>query len=114
MARGRLATLGYRNVDVVLGDGLVGLPARAPFDRIIVTAAAEEIPQALAGQLAEGGIMVLPLGPHGGRAGAGQAEGQGGDRASEPDRGAFCAAFARARARVVKDGQIVRKIAGFR
>ena len=46
--------------------GLVGLPARAPFDRIIVTAAAEEIPQALTAQLAEGGIMVLPLGPHGG------------------------------------------------
>ena len=65
-ARGRLTTLGYRNVDVVLGDGLVGLPARAPFDRIIVTAAAEEIPQALVEQLADGGIMVLPLGPHGG------------------------------------------------
>ena len=66
VARGRLATLGYRNVDVVLGDGLVGLPARAPFDRILVTAAAEEIPQALTEQLAEGGIMVLPLGRHGG------------------------------------------------
>ena len=66
VARGRLTTLGYRNVDVVLGDGLVGLPARAPFDRIVVTAAAEEIPQELAGQLAEGGIMLLPLGPHGG------------------------------------------------
>ncbi len=66
VARGRLTTLGYRNVDVVLGDGLVGLPARTPFDRIIVTAAAEEIPQALTEQLAEGGIMVLPLGPHGG------------------------------------------------
>ena len=66
VARGRLATLGYRNVDVVLGDGLVGLPARAPFDRIIVTAAAEEIPQALTAQLAEGGNMVLPLGSHGG------------------------------------------------
>ena len=65
-ARGRLTTLGHRNVDVVLGDGLVGLPARAPFDRIVVTAAAEEIPQELAGQLAEGGIMLLPLGPHGG------------------------------------------------
>ena len=39
---------------------------RAPFDRIIVTAAAESIPQALVEQLADGGIMVLPLGPHGG------------------------------------------------
>ena len=65
-ARGRIKTLGYSNVDVVIGDGLVGLPARAPFDRIIVTAAAEDIPQTLVEQLAEGGIMVLPLGPHGG------------------------------------------------
>jgi protein-L-isoaspartate(D-aspartate) O-methyltransferase len=38
----------------------------APFDRIIVTAAAESVPEALVAQLAEGGIMVLPLGPHGG------------------------------------------------
>ncbi len=65
-ARGRLATLGYRNVDVVTGDGLIGLPVRAPFDRIIVTAAAETVPQALVDQLAIGGIMVLPLGPHSG------------------------------------------------
>jgi protein-L-isoaspartate(D-aspartate) O-methyltransferase len=65
-ARARLATLGYRNVEVVVGDGLNGLPVRAPFDRIIVTAAAESIPQALTGQLADGGIMVLPLGPHSG------------------------------------------------
>jgi protein-L-isoaspartate(D-aspartate) O-methyltransferase len=65
-ARSRLGTLGYRNVDVMLGDGLVGLPARAPFDRILVTAAAEEIPQSLAEQLAESGIMLLPLGPHDG------------------------------------------------
>ena len=54
---------GLRNVEVVVGDGLVGLPARAPFDRIIVTAAAEDIPQALTEQLADGGVMVLPLGP---------------------------------------------------
>ena len=40
--------------------------ARAPFDRIIVTAAAEDVPQALVEQLAEGGVMVLPLGPHDG------------------------------------------------
>jgi protein-L-isoaspartate(D-aspartate) O-methyltransferase len=65
-ARGRLTTLGIRNVEVLLGDGLVGLPARAPFDRIVVTAAAEEIPQTLVDQLADGGIMVLPLGPHAG------------------------------------------------
>jgi protein-L-isoaspartate(D-aspartate) O-methyltransferase len=63
-ARGRLATLGYTNVEVVSGDGLGGVPAKAPYDRIIVTAAAEQVPQALVDQLGEGGIMVLPLGPH--------------------------------------------------
>ena len=65
-ARSRLTTLGYNNVDVRLGDGLLGVPERAPFDRIIVTAAAETIPQALVNQLADGGVMILPLGPHGG------------------------------------------------
>jgi protein-L-isoaspartate(D-aspartate) O-methyltransferase len=65
-ARARLKTLGYDNVEVLLGDGLGGEPMRAPYDRIIVTAAAESIPPALTAQLAEGGIMVLPLGPHGG------------------------------------------------
>jgi protein-L-isoaspartate(D-aspartate) O-methyltransferase len=65
-ARNRLAVLGYKNVDVRAGDGLAGLPDRAPYDRIIVTAAAETIPQALVGELAEGGVMVLPLGPHAG------------------------------------------------
>ncbi len=65
-ARNRLATLGYDNVDVRVGDGLAGVPERAPFDRIIVTAAAETIPEALVGELADGGVMVLPLGPHGG------------------------------------------------
>jgi protein-L-isoaspartate(D-aspartate) O-methyltransferase len=63
-ARIRLSTLGYTNVEVVVGDGLAGVPDKAPFDRIIVTAAAEEIPQALVDQLGEGGILVLPLGPH--------------------------------------------------
>ena len=65
-ARNRLATLGYDNVDVRVGDGLAGVPERAPFDRIIVTAAAETIPEALVGELADGGVMMLPLGPHGG------------------------------------------------
>jgi protein-L-isoaspartate(D-aspartate) O-methyltransferase len=63
-ARARLKTLGYDNVEVLLGDGLSGEPLRAPYDRIIVTAAAEEVPPALVEQLAEGGIMILPLGPH--------------------------------------------------
>jgi protein-L-isoaspartate(D-aspartate) O-methyltransferase len=63
-ARGRLEKLRYHNITVVLGDGLAGLPAYAPYDRLIVTAAAESIPQPLVDELAEGGIMVLPLGPH--------------------------------------------------
>jgi protein-L-isoaspartate(D-aspartate) O-methyltransferase len=63
-ARRRFEKLRYQNVTVVLGDGLVGVPAHAPYDRIIVTAAAESIPQPLVDELAEGGIMVLPLGPH--------------------------------------------------
>ena len=65
-ARGRLHDLGYGNVEVMVGDGLAGAPGHAPFDRIMVTAAAEDVPQALVEQLGEGGIMVLPLGPHAG------------------------------------------------
>jgi protein-L-isoaspartate(D-aspartate) O-methyltransferase len=65
-ARQRLQTLGYSNVTVIAGDGFAGAPDRAPFDRIIVTAAAEEVPEALVEQLAEGGKMVLPLGPRSG------------------------------------------------
>jgi len=52
---------------VLVGDGLAGEPMRAPFDRIIVTAAAESIPPALVEQMTEGGVMVLPLGPHAGK-----------------------------------------------
>lgn len=65
-ARDRLSALGYDNVDVRVGDGLWGVPERAPYERVIVTAAAEIIPDPLVAQLAEGGVMVLPLGPHGG------------------------------------------------
>ena len=65
-ARERLRSLGYDNVEVVVGDGFAGVPDKAPYDRIIVTAAAEEVPQALVDQLADDGIMLLPLGPHGG------------------------------------------------
>ncbi len=65
-ARIRLETLGYGNVEVKVGDGLAGVPERAPFDRIIVTAAAETIPEALVDELALDGVMVLPLGPHDG------------------------------------------------
>lgn len=63
MARERLNGLGYSNVSVRVGDGMAGAPDLAPFDRIMVTAAAEEVPEALVGQLAEGGKMVLPVGP---------------------------------------------------
>lgn len=63
-ARNRLHSLGFDNAEVVVGDGLAGVPERAPYDRIIVTAAAESVPQALLGQLSDDeGIMVLPLGP---------------------------------------------------
>ena len=62
-ARARLETLGYDNITVVTGDGIAGEPDLAPYDRIIVTAAAEEIPDALIGQLVDDGKMVLPLGP---------------------------------------------------
>jgi len=65
-ARNRLKTLGYDNVTVITGDGLAGAPSRAPFDRVVVTAATEDLPQALVGQLGEGGKMVLPLGPRSG------------------------------------------------
>jgi protein-L-isoaspartate(D-aspartate) O-methyltransferase len=65
-ARIRLSTLGYDNIEARVGDGLAGVPERAPFDRIMVTAAAETIPEPLIAQLADGGIMVLPLGPHNG------------------------------------------------
>jgi protein-L-isoaspartate(D-aspartate) O-methyltransferase len=65
-ARARLLAVGYRNVIVLVGDGLTGVPAHAPYARIIVTAAAERIPTALVDQLADNGIMILPLGPHGG------------------------------------------------
>ncbi len=59
-ARIRLQTLGFSNVQVVIGDGLAGVPDRAPFDRIIITAAADKVPPALVEQLVEGGIMVWP------------------------------------------------------
>jgi protein-L-isoaspartate(D-aspartate) O-methyltransferase len=65
-ARARFAALGYGNVEVRLGDGLAGVPDGAPFDRIIVTAAAETIPQSLVDALVEDGVMMLPLGPHSG------------------------------------------------
>jgi protein-L-isoaspartate(D-aspartate) O-methyltransferase len=61
-ARRSLAAAGYRNVEVRTGNGYRGWPERAPFPRIIVTAAPPDIPQALVDQLAIGGIMVVPVG----------------------------------------------------
>jgi protein-L-isoaspartate(D-aspartate) O-methyltransferase len=58
-----LADLGYRNVHLVVGDGSQGLPDRAPFGGIVVSAAAPTIPAALFEQLAENGRMVIPVGP---------------------------------------------------
>jgi len=61
-AAARLAELRYNNVEVKVGDGYYGWPARAPFDGIVVTAAASHIPPPLVEQLAKGGRMVVPVG----------------------------------------------------
>ena len=61
-AAARLTRLGYGNVSVREGDGAQGWPAEAPFDRVIVTAAAPEIPPALFEQLRPGGRLVAPVG----------------------------------------------------
>jgi protein-L-isoaspartate(D-aspartate) O-methyltransferase len=58
----RLARLGYRNVHVRAGDGSLGWPEAAPFEAILVTAAAPAVPPPLVEQLAEGGRLVIPLG----------------------------------------------------
>lgn len=60
----RLARLGIHNVTAKAGDGARGWPERAPFERIIVTAAAAAAPPALTDQLAVGGIMIIPIGKH--------------------------------------------------
>lgn len=66
LASARLRVLGLKNVTVRTGDGSFGAPDEAPFDRIMVTAAAEAAPGALLDQLAEGGRMIAPIGPQNG------------------------------------------------
>jgi protein-L-isoaspartate(D-aspartate) O-methyltransferase len=66
-SRSILRELGYDNIEVVLGDGSLGHPARAPYDAIVVAAAAPAIPRALQDQLAQGGRLVAPIGPSGGQ-----------------------------------------------
>lgn len=61
-ARARLDSLGYRNVRVEIGDGTFGWPEAAPFDGILVAAAAPAIPQPLVTQLADGGRLIIPVG----------------------------------------------------
>ena len=61
-ARALLAAEGYTNVHVRTGNGYAGWPEKAPFDRIMVTAAPEEVPPALIEQLAIGGLMAIPVG----------------------------------------------------
>lgn len=81
MAAARVADLDYDNVDVIAGDGTLGLPDEAPFDAILVSAGGREVPPALFDQLAEGGRLVIPVG-----------EGTGGQelvRMERSERGTF-------------------------
>ncbi len=61
-ARARLARLGYQGIEVIYGDGSEGYAPAAPYEMILVTAAAPDIPQTLLDQLADGGRMVIPVG----------------------------------------------------
>ena len=61
-AKLRLANLGYRNVQVRIGDGYQGWPEEAPFDRILLTAAPPSVPQILLDELTANGILVAPIG----------------------------------------------------
>jgi protein-L-isoaspartate(D-aspartate) O-methyltransferase len=62
-ARSRLERLGYHNVRVRTGDGFFGWPEASPFDAVVVTCGADQVPEALFEQLKSGGKMVIPVGP---------------------------------------------------
>ena len=62
-AESRFRTLRISNITTLVGDGMKGWPEQAPFDRIIVTAAGEEVPEALLRQVRIGGVIVIPIGP---------------------------------------------------
>ena len=64
-ARAALEKVGIENATLLVGDGTLGLPGQAPFDAIVVTAAFPTVPPPLAGQLAQGGRLVQPIGPGG-------------------------------------------------
>lgn len=64
LARSRFAAMKLHNIDSHVGDGSKGWPHAAPFERILVTAAATTVPQELMSQLTIGGVMVIPVGPH--------------------------------------------------
>jgi protein-L-isoaspartate(D-aspartate) O-methyltransferase len=65
-AESRFRTLRISNVTTLVGDGMKGWPEQAPFDKIIVTAAGDRVPDALLKQVRLGGIIVAPVGPHDG------------------------------------------------
>ena len=62
-ARELIARMGYTNVRIIVGDGALGFPECAPYDAIIVSAAAPDVPPTLLAQLTEGGRMIIPIGP---------------------------------------------------
>lgn len=61
-AKRLLSSLGFDNIHYIVGDGSLGYEAEAPYDRILITAAAPEVPEPLKRQLAEGGILLAPVG----------------------------------------------------